>query len=235
MEVEFTARQVKISKALRTQAEEGMERIARILGKTAPRKRHLRRTKARPDRRDHGPGPHPEFAAYRQGRHPRCRPENRLIDHALNQARRYRDKRLESKRLPKEEKILTAPPVARPKARTAQPAADGAGEVHRRFQRPAPPSPSTRSPTRPTVVEPHILKRRSHLPQAHDHRRGSQRHRVPRPRSAHLPQPRREICSSSTAAATGRWNWWRFPSRSGPPASAPACSKGRGLLRVLAP
>ena len=35
MEVEFTARQVKISKALRTLAEEGMERIARILGKTA--------------------------------------------------------------------------------------------------------------------------------------------------------------------------------------------------------
>jgi putative sigma-54 modulation protein len=35
MEVEFTARKVKISKALRMQAEEGMERIARILGKTA--------------------------------------------------------------------------------------------------------------------------------------------------------------------------------------------------------
>ncbi len=35
MEVEFTARQVKISKALRTQAEEGMERIARILGRSA--------------------------------------------------------------------------------------------------------------------------------------------------------------------------------------------------------
>jgi putative sigma-54 modulation protein len=35
MEVEFTARQVKISKALRVQAEEGMERIARILGKNA--------------------------------------------------------------------------------------------------------------------------------------------------------------------------------------------------------
>jgi hypothetical protein len=33
MDVEFTARKVKISKALRTQAEEGMERIARILGK----------------------------------------------------------------------------------------------------------------------------------------------------------------------------------------------------------
>ena len=35
MEVEFTARQVKISKALRTHAEEGMERIGRILGKSA--------------------------------------------------------------------------------------------------------------------------------------------------------------------------------------------------------
>ncbi|MGD0732381.1 MAG: HPF/RaiA family ribosome-associated protein, partial [Terracidiphilus sp.] len=35
MEVEFTARQGKISKALRTQAEEGLQRIARILGKSA--------------------------------------------------------------------------------------------------------------------------------------------------------------------------------------------------------
>jgi putative sigma-54 modulation protein len=35
MEVEYTARQVRISKALREQAEEGMERIARILGKSA--------------------------------------------------------------------------------------------------------------------------------------------------------------------------------------------------------
>jgi len=33
MEVEFTARLVKISKALRTHAEEGMERIGRILGR----------------------------------------------------------------------------------------------------------------------------------------------------------------------------------------------------------
>ena len=35
MEVEFTARRVKISKALRAQAEEGMERIGRILGRAA--------------------------------------------------------------------------------------------------------------------------------------------------------------------------------------------------------
>ena len=35
MEVAFTARKGKISKAVRTQAEEGMERIGRILGRTA--------------------------------------------------------------------------------------------------------------------------------------------------------------------------------------------------------
>ncbi len=35
MEVEFTARGVKISKALRAQAEEAMERIGRVLGRAA--------------------------------------------------------------------------------------------------------------------------------------------------------------------------------------------------------
>ena len=35
MEVEFTARQVSVPRSVRTQAEEGLERIARILGKTA--------------------------------------------------------------------------------------------------------------------------------------------------------------------------------------------------------
>ena len=35
MDVEFTARQVKVPKALRDLAQEGMERIGRILGRTA--------------------------------------------------------------------------------------------------------------------------------------------------------------------------------------------------------
>ncbi len=35
MDVAMTARKGKISKALRTQAEEGMERIGRVLGRTA--------------------------------------------------------------------------------------------------------------------------------------------------------------------------------------------------------
>ncbi len=125
MEVEFTARQVKISKALRTHAEEGMERIGRILGKSA----HASIT----------------FSAQRhvqtveltvQGRAQKIAATGKAttldaalkeaMEHAENQARRFRDRRMGSKRLPKEEKVLTAPPVSRPKTRATQPPDDGA-------------------------------------------------------------------------------------------------------------
>ena len=120
MEVEYTARQVKISKALRTQAEEGMERIARILGKSArasivfSAQKRLQIAEVTIQARMQtiaatGKGDTLE-SALRQA-----------LEHAENQARRHRDRRMTSKRLPKEEKVLTAPPVARPKARAAQP------------------------------------------------------------------------------------------------------------------
>jgi putative sigma-54 modulation protein len=156
MEVEFTARQVKISKALRTQAEEGMARIARILGKTARAsitcgaQRHVQIVEltlqarlqtivatGKADTLD---------AALRQA-----------IEHAENQARRHRDRRMEGKRLPKEEKELTAPPVTRSKARAAQP--ETAAENGKPARVKARASIAVHSfPTRPTVVEPHILK-----------------------------------------------------------------------------
>jgi putative sigma-54 modulation protein len=154
MEVEFTARQVKISKALRAQAEEGMERIARILGKTARAsitfgaQKHVQiaeltvqlrlQTIAATGKAD------TQDAALKEA-----------IDHALNQARRFRDRRMEGKRLPKEEKMLTAPPVARPKARAAQPEAEDAKPARARARA----SIAVHSfPNRATVVEPHILK-----------------------------------------------------------------------------
>jgi putative sigma-54 modulation protein len=79
------------------------------------------------------------------------------MEHAENQARRYRDRRLERKRLPNGEKVLTAPPVARPKARPTQPAAAALQG------RPAPAKASASIavhsfPNRAAVVEPHILK-----------------------------------------------------------------------------
>ena len=158
MEVEFTARQVKISKALRTHAEEGMERIGRILGKTA----HASIT----------------FSAQRhvqiveltvQGRAQKIAATGKAdtldsalkeaMDHAENQARRFRDRRVQSKRLPKEEKIMTAPPVARPKARAAQPPPEGGEERTGRGAGKARASIAVHSfPARATVVEPHIVK-----------------------------------------------------------------------------
>lgn len=151
MEVEFTARQVKISRALRTQAEEGMHRIARILGKgarssiTFSAQRHVQIVELVIKARllkiaATGKGDTLE-AALRQA-----------IAHAELQAQRYRDRKLVNKRLPKEEKVMTAPPVARPKARVS-PLAEGNGQGKARA------SIAVHSfPARPTVVEPHIVK-----------------------------------------------------------------------------
>ena len=120
MEVEYTARQVSISKALRAQAEEGMERIARILGKSArasivfSEDKRLQIVEVTIQARQQtiaaaGKADTLE-SALRQA-----------LEHAENQARRHRDRRIESKRLPNEEKAPSAPPVARPKLRAAQP------------------------------------------------------------------------------------------------------------------
>jgi putative sigma-54 modulation protein len=154
MEVEFTARQTKISKALRAQAEEGMERIGRILGKTAhasiifTAQRHLQMVELNVQVRSHS------FAAAGEATTLDAALKE-AIDRALSQAKRYRDRRLESKRLPKEEKILTALPVARPKTRAAQPMEDGAGRANGKARA----SIAVHSfPNRATVVEPHIVK-----------------------------------------------------------------------------
>ncbi len=42
------------------------------------------------------------------------------MEHAENQAHRHRDRRMAIKRKPKQEKALTAPPAARPKARASR-------------------------------------------------------------------------------------------------------------------
>jgi putative sigma-54 modulation protein len=156
MEVEYTARNVNISKALRMQAEEGMERIARILGKTARAsitfgvQRHEQivelTVQARMQTIAAAGKAATMDAALREA-----------MEHAENQARRYRDRRLQRKRLPNGEKVLTAPPVARPKARPTQPAA--AALEGRPARAKASASIAVHSfPNRATVVEPHILK-----------------------------------------------------------------------------
>ncbi|MGA2352753.1 MAG: HPF/RaiA family ribosome-associated protein [Terracidiphilus sp.] len=157
MEVEYTARQVKISKALRVQAEEGMERIARILGKSARAsivfgaQKRLQIAELTIQARLQtivatGKADTLE-SALRQA-----------LEHAENQARRHRDRRIESKRLPKEEKVLSAPPVARPKSRAAQTESGAAEAKPVRARKTASAAITVHSfPAGKTVVEPHIV------------------------------------------------------------------------------
>ncbi len=157
MEVEFTARQVKISRALRAQAEEGMERIGRMLGRGAHAsiifgaQRHLQivelTVQARLQKIAATGKADTLESALRQA-----------IAHAEQQARRYRDRKLVNKRLPKVEKILTAPPVARPKACISpQPEEDGAAAPRTAVKTRA--SIAIHSfPVSSTVVEPHVVK-----------------------------------------------------------------------------
>lgn len=162
MKVEFTARQVKINKALRDLAQEGMDRIGRILGRTAHAnvvfgaQRHFQIAEITIQSRlntivatgkadDHE-------AALRQA-----------IAHAEHQARRHRERSLDNKRLPKEEKVMAASPVLRPKVARSPEAAESAGNG-----RPAKTSARTSAraqaaiavhsfPARTAVVEPHVV------------------------------------------------------------------------------
>ncbi len=157
MDVELTARQVRIPKALRAQVEEGMNRIARILGKTTSAsvtfrtQRHLQiaelTVKARLQTIAACGEADTQESALRAA-----------LAHAEHQALRYRDRNLTRKRLPKEEKVLEAPPVTRPKTRATL---LEHGEENGRAKGPA----KTRAeiavhsfPASSAVVEPHIVK-----------------------------------------------------------------------------
>jgi putative sigma-54 modulation protein len=157
MDLAMTARKGKISKAQRTCAEEGLERIGKVLGRTArasitfSSQRHIHIVELTVQARTQkiaatGKGPTPD-AALREA-----------MEHAEHQAYRYRDRRLVSKRLPKMDKVMTAPPVARPKART-DPDADS--ELTRPARLTGKPRASIAVhsfPSNTAVVEPHVLK-----------------------------------------------------------------------------
>ena len=155
MHVAFTARKGKITKALQTQAEDGMERIGRILGRTArasatfSAQRHLHIVELAIMSRAQ------DFAATGKGDSPDAALRE-AIEHADHQVQRHRDRRIVSKRLPKEEKVMTAPPVTRPKARVEPTGQAGEAGPARGKARA---SIAVHSfPARATVVEPHIVK-----------------------------------------------------------------------------
>lgn len=157
MDVAMTARKGRISKALREQAEEGLERIGRILGRnvrvsvTLSAQRHVHIVELTVHARLQ------KFAATGKADTP-VAALREALDRAENQAHRYRDRRLVSKRLPKGEKVLTAPPVTRPKAR-AEPAHEEDSANRSRLAGKTRASIAVHSfPATAAFVEPHIVK-----------------------------------------------------------------------------
>jgi putative sigma-54 modulation protein len=157
MDVALTVRKGKISKTLRAQAEDGMERIGRVLGRTArasitfSSQRHVHLVELTVQARTQ------KIAATGKGITPDAALREAMA-HAEHQAHRYRDRRLVSKRLPKVEKVLTAPPVARPKARIDPSAEDAAMTTARREEKPRAAIAVHSFPSNAAVVEPHVLK-----------------------------------------------------------------------------
>lgn len=157
MEVELTARQVRIPKALRSQVEEGMQRIARILGRTTTAsitfrtQRHLQiaelTVKARMQTIAACGEADTQESALRAA-----------LAHAENQALRYRDRKITRKRLPKEEKMMEAPPVAKPKVARVVPAeGEENGRATKGSAKPRAEIAVHSFPGPATVVEPHIV------------------------------------------------------------------------------
>jgi putative sigma-54 modulation protein len=125
MQVEYTGRQVTVTRALRTLAEEALERIAKILGKTtgahvvltAEKYRQLAEVTIKTRLQD--------IVATSESNNMETALREAL-EKAETQAIRCKKKLQAKKRQPKDEKIATEPQLARPrKASRTSPAASG--------------------------------------------------------------------------------------------------------------
>ena len=157
MDVEFTARQVRVSKTLKAGAIEGIERIALVLGKvtvanvTFRAERHLQIVEIAVQSRNHkivsAGEAGTQISALREA-----------LDHAELQAQRFRDRIRTRKRQPKIEEAPGTPAKKRAPRKAAEMADDAKPAVAR--------SPGNKTkaainvhsfPGKPKVVEPHIL------------------------------------------------------------------------------
>jgi putative sigma-54 modulation protein len=164
MNVEYTARQVRLTKSLQTLAEEALERIGRILGRTAHAhitlyaerleqiveiKLKLRQQTLVATGRDES-----HIGAMRKA-----------LTHIEQQARRTQERQRDRKRLPREETILKAPPVSRQKSRPAVPSelpeiielTNGTSAPRPRKTKVKAEIPVHSFPQRKKTIEPHIL------------------------------------------------------------------------------
>ena len=157
IEVECTGRQVTVSKALRALADEGLERIGKILGRTSSAKVILTVEKYR-------------HIAEVTVKTRACSlvsvcESNTSMETALRdalakteaQALRHKNKLRTQKRQPKEEKRLETPPLARTHSNGSPSSGKSASG---NSVRPVPPAPVTvhSFPARVPITEPHIVR-----------------------------------------------------------------------------
>jgi putative sigma-54 modulation protein len=148
---------VKVPRGLRDLAQEGMERIGRLLGRVAhgsivfSSQRHVQIVELTVQARMQ------TFAATGKGDSFDVA-LRQAIAHAENQVRRYRDRKIVSKRLPKEEKVLSAPPVSRPKSRASQPEMPAEGTNGKGATKGRTSIAVHSFPVSSAVVEPHLVR-----------------------------------------------------------------------------
>jgi putative sigma-54 modulation protein len=165
MQVEYTGRQVTVTPALRTLAEEGIERIGKILGRTTGAHVILSAEKYRKTAEV-------SIKTRRQdilGISESTSMESALreaLDKAETQAIRCRKKLQAKKRQPKEEKITAEPQLQRPRRASAKPS----GTVEKSTPPPAPkvngqgrgkpaiPVTVHSFPAKTPIPEPHVVR-----------------------------------------------------------------------------
>jgi putative sigma-54 modulation protein len=156
MEVEFTARQVRISKVARSKAEEGLQRLSRIVGKTATASAIFTAQKLDQIVELTVQGRSQKLVA--KGK---AATQSAALKEALErieaQALRHRDRHLETKRLPKEDKLVEEPPVTRGKGHASRKSTANAETVERGKARQRKTIAGRARPAHPAISEPHIL------------------------------------------------------------------------------
>ena len=162
MNVEYTARQVRLTKSIQTLAEEALERIGRILGRTAHA--HITLSTERLEQIVDIKLKLRQQTIVATGRDEvLINAMRKALTNIEQQARRTQERQRDRKRLPREETVLKAPPVSRQKSRPAVPELPEMIELTNGASAPRPRKTKVKAeipvhsfPQRKKTVEPHI-------------------------------------------------------------------------------
>ena len=162
MEIEYTGRQVTVTRPLRTLAEAGIERIVKILGRATSAHIILSATKYRQTAEVTIKTRLSKIVGVSES----TSMESSLreaLDKAETQAIRSRKKLQAKKRQPKEEKLTAEPQLLRPRRAAGQPAAKAAAAPATKGNgngrsKPVIPVTVHSFPTKTPVQEPHVVR-----------------------------------------------------------------------------